>query len=228
VTLGCAAHGADAHCAWGLVSRSGWALVNESGAPVLDAEEWWTPDGPASRHLLRSRSEHDLYLFAHGLDLRAALRDFSLVAGRAPLPARRQLGVILSRWYNYDSADLRQLPLEVAREGVPLDVLTLDMNWHTKYDWTGYSWDRQLLPFPSDALGWLRARGISVGANLHDASGVLRSEERFAAFCAQMGVDPQRPPAPEGMPLDLLNRSYLRALDDELLLPLEREGVDFW
>lgn len=226
VTLACGAHAPDAHCAAGLVSRSGWALVDDSGAPVLDdKDDWWTAlEAPHS--LLRSRSEHDFYLFAHGADFRGALRDYSRVAGRAPLPARRNLGVWFTRWYDYSSSDVRGVVEELAGEGVPLDVLSLDMNWHSKFDWTGYSWDRQLFPFPADTLGWLRERGVGACANLHDASGVLASEERFGAFCAALGLDPQR--AGSAVPFDLTNRSYAHALSDELLLPLQDDGIVSW
>ena len=33
--------------------------------------------------------------------------------------------------------------------------VTLDMNWHTKDGWTGFSWDRQLFPYPNDTLAEL-------------------------------------------------------------------------
>jgi hypothetical protein len=228
VTLDCAKHDErESHCAWALVSRSGWALVDDSRAPVLNAsDDWWTDR--RTRQLLRSRSAIDLYLFAHAHDYGGALRDFSLAAGRAPLPARRTLGVWFTRWYDYSGAELRALLEQLEAESMPVDLLVLDMNWHTKWDWTGYSWDSQLFPFPADLSSWLRLRAIGLMANLHDASGVLPSEDRFEALCDALGLDPARPPSAAGVPFDLTNRSYAFALEDQLLLPLERGGVDSW
>ena len=45
-------------------------------------------------------------------------------------------------------AALQGTALEVVDEfesrALPLDVLVLDMNWHLKNDWTGYSFDERL------------------------------------------------------------------------------------
>lgn len=70
----------------GLPSRSGWALVDDSARPLFD-----TGDPPSV--LPRPPEERqDWYLFAHGLDFRGALRDFTQVAGRIPMPPRFALG----------------------------------------------------------------------------------------------------------------------------------------
>jgi alpha-glucosidase (family GH31 glycosyl hydrolase) len=95
-----------------------------------------------------------------------------------PLLPRRNLGVWFTRWYDYDAADVRRLVGEFERRALPLDVLVLDMNWHTKDAWTGYSFDKTLFPDPAEALGWLRSKGLAVAANLHDAEGAAVAEGR--------------------------------------------------
>ena len=90
VSLDCSTRPSDDHCAWGLVSRSGWALVNETGVPCLGPEDWWAD---ASGKMLRNADTHDLYLFAHGHDYMGALADYRLVGGRTPIIPRRNLGV---------------------------------------------------------------------------------------------------------------------------------------
>ena len=214
------ARGRD-HCEWGVVSRSGWALVNETGVPCLDAQHDWWADGAGK--MLRNRDEHDLYLFAHGRDYAGAIADLVAAGGDVPLLPRRSLGVWFTRWYDYDAADAVGLLNEFESRSLPLDILILDMNWHSKQSWTGYSWDRNLFPEPHDALGRIHARGVAVGANLHDAEGVGPWEDSYAAVAERMGT-----PKGKAVPLDLVNVSYVFALEDEVLRPVEESGVDFW
>ena len=47
----------------------------------------------------------------------------------------------------------------------------LDMDWHMKNGWTGWTFDKQLFPYPEDTLGYLKSRGLLTAANLHDALG---------------------------------------------------------
>jgi alpha-glucosidase len=188
------------HCTWGVVSRSGWALVNDTGAPCLDAaDDWWADETGV---MLRNRNRHDLYLFAHGADFRGALRDFTAVGGAVPLPPRYQLGVLFSRWYDYDTEGVQSLVRQFERRRLPLDGLILDMSWHTKPAWTGYTWDGHLYPDPADLTGWLRRRGLAVGANLHDAGGVGAWEASYARVAAAMGVI-----LGAGVPLSLTNKT---------------------
>ena len=63
LSLNCNQLTPDRHCTWGVVSKSGWALVNETGVPCLAGNDWWTD---ASGKMLRNQDDHDLYLFAHG------------------------------------------------------------------------------------------------------------------------------------------------------------------
>ena len=78
VTLNCTDNGKP-HCEWGLISRSGWALVDDSDNPVLDAEDWWTD---ANGNLYQRNSQLDWYLFTHGHDYKQALYDYQLVGGK--------------------------------------------------------------------------------------------------------------------------------------------------
>ena len=120
------------HCEFGVVSKSGWALVDETGVPALDADDWWAD---SSGKMLKNTDDIDLYLFGHGHDYVGALRDLTAVGGQVPLLPRRNLGVWWTRWYDLDASDVAELPHEFARRSMPLDVLVLDMNWHSKQDW---------------------------------------------------------------------------------------------
>ena len=91
------------HCSDGLVSRAGWALVNDTGRPLLDAG-WWGPARDASQP-----PTEDLYLFGHGHRYKAALADFAAVAGRVPMLPRYMLGVMYTRWYDFNAGDLHDI-----------------------------------------------------------------------------------------------------------------------
>ena len=73
----------------GILSRDGWALVDESQRHLLqkDTSDWgeWVA-------LPEDEDRRDLYLFAYGHDYLAALKDFTRVAGEIPLPFTMQSG----------------------------------------------------------------------------------------------------------------------------------------
>jgi hypothetical protein len=64
----------------GLMSRSGWAVVDDSASLVFNDEGWLEPRAAASNI--------DLYFWGYGHDYLGCLRDFFRVAGPAPLIPR--------------------------------------------------------------------------------------------------------------------------------------------
>ena len=221
VSLDCNQLPSSDHCAWGVISRSGWALVNETGVPILAEDDWWAD---ATGTMIRNKDTHDLYLFAHGHDYMGALSDLTKVGGRVPILPRRNLGVWFTRWYDYDAADVRGIIADFEQRALPLDILVLDMNWHMKNDWTGYTFDDTLFGNPKEVLDWLHAKGLHVAANLHDADGINPWEAQYASAAAAMGL----PTTGGAIPLSLTNKSYVFALEDAVLGPVEELGMDFW
>jgi alpha-glucosidase (family GH31 glycosyl hydrolase) len=53
------------------------------------------------------------------------------------------------------------------------------MDWHMKNGWTGWTFDKQLFPYPEDTLGYLKSRGLLLAANLHDALGVGNWDRQY-------------------------------------------------
>jgi alpha-glucosidase (family GH31 glycosyl hydrolase) len=215
----------------GLLSRDGWSVVDDSTGPVL--EDGWVRGRGASAGSV------DWYVFAYGQDYRAALGALARVSGPVPLPRRCALGSWYSRYWPYTSGEFRGIVDEFTLHGFPLDVLVLDMDWHTgggRDGWTGWSWNRRLIPDAEELLAWLHHRGLAVTLNLHPAEGVGPGEDRYAAFMRRLGREPRG----EMVPFDAADRAYMTALFDEVHAPLEdrrirvqgREvgdtGVDFW
>lgn len=203
------------HCEWGLISRSGYAVVNDTmNFALSDDRDWW--DGP-------NRNQEDIYLLGHGHDYNAALSDYRLIGGSIPLLPRYAFGVWFSRWYDYTAASAAQIVRRYEELSLPLDVFVFDMNWHTKNDWTGYSWDKRLYGNPEDAVAYMKARGLAVTLNLHDAQGIDTWEDQYENMCRAVGCA-------EGdrILFSIVNETIAYASEDMVLAPLESNGVDFW
>lgn len=207
----------------GLLSRDGWHVVDDSARHLL-GNNW-----AATRESLGLHHNTDLYLFAYGDDYAAVLHALAQVAGRVPLPRRYTLGAWYSRYWPYTSDEYRGIVDEFDRHDFPLDVLVLDMDWH-KPGWTGWSWNRELIPDPEDLMSWLHARGLAVTLNLHPADGVGPHEDRYSTFMRALGREPDG----STIRFDAGDRAYMNALFEQVHRPLEHpprrpeSGVDFW
>ncbi len=202
----------------GLISRDGWSLHDDSGTPVWDAEGFW----------VESRHEHqaqDWYFFGYGHDYTAALADYLHFGGDIPLIPRYVLGGWWSRFWAYSADDLLELVNQFEAHEVPLDVLVVDMDWHTPDAWTGYTWNRQLFPDPEAFLSQIHRRGLYVTLNLHPAQGVQKHEQVYPQFAELLGQDPAQGEAIRFRPSD---QTFMQHYFELLHHPMEEQGVDFW
>ena len=179
----------------GILSRDGWAVVDESERHLLvkDDSDWgaWVAE--------REKGQRkDLYLFAYGHDYKGALKDFTKVAGRIPLPPKYTLGYWWSRYWIYTDDEVMELATTMREKEIPLDVFIIDMDWHLTWKelkqrkgpdefgqrpgWTGYTWNRDLFPDPEGTLHDLHAMGLKTSLNLHPASGIRPLEDCYERF----------------------------------------------
>ncbi|HSG46829.1 MAG TPA: TIM-barrel domain-containing protein, partial [Longimicrobiales bacterium] len=218
----------------GLLSRDGWAVVDDSESPLLTGDPLWVgprPEGP----------RQDWYFLGYGHAYRDALGDFASVSGPMPLPPRFAFGVWWSRYWAYTDTEFRDLVEDFDRYGVPLDVLVVDMDWHNTFElrwegqeldgagqrkgWTGYTWNPAFFPDPEGFLSWVHDRGLKVPLNLHPASGIQPWEEAYPRMARALGVDPA---TEEYIPFRIEDRTWANAYFQNVIHPLERQGVDFW
>jgi alpha-glucosidase len=229
----------------GLVSRSGWALVDDSTRPLFDSADFsfkagekspwpWVIERPAGER-------QDLYFFGYGHDYRKALGDYVKVAGRIPLPPRFAFGAWWSRYWDYSDQELDELVHGFRENDVPLDVLVIDMGWHLSdqqlaaagevdqsgegLGWSGYSWNQTLFPDPDRFLAKIHAEGLKTTLNLHPASGVQPWEKAYPEMARAMGIDPA---TRKYVPFDITNKTFATNYMNLLHHPLERQGIDFW
>jgi hypothetical protein len=208
-------HNETLHCEWGLTSRDGWALVDDTTNWALTpGAEWW--DSP-------NRDNADWYLFAHGHEYAKAVSDYTRVGGRAPLIPRYALGVWFTQWYDFNNAATKALVSKFQERSLPLDVYVTDMNWHQKDAWGGWTFDTNLYPYPTETFGWLHWQGLTVAANVHDADGVGSSDKMLEPMREAMGLDPTEK---SSVPFSITNKSYAYALEDIVLGDVAHE-IDF-
>lgn len=199
----------------GLLSRDGWYLLDDSRTPLFT--DTWVESRPVD-------AGTDWYLFGYGDDYKAALRSLITIGGRAPLPRRYALGIWFSRYWPFTSEEYRGIVREYHDNQFPLDIIVMDMDWHRE-GWTGWSWNKELIPDPKGLLRWFHEQGLHVTLNLHPADGVGPHEDRYADFMRALGRNPS---SGETAPFDAGSQEYVAAWEKEVLRPLQQDGVDFW
>lgn len=207
----------------GLMSRQGWAVVDDSRTLVFN-EDGWISQRAAPQNL-------DLYFFGYGHDYLGCLRDFTAVAGEVPLIPRWALGNWWSRYWEYTQAEYLDLMDEFKQRGIPLTVCVIDMDWHithtgnTSTGWTGYTWNRRLFPDPAGFLRALKGQGLKTTLNVHPAEGVHPHEEAYPEMARRLGMDPA---SGEPVPFDIAEPAFAKAYFEVLHHPQEAMGIDFW
>ena len=172
----------------GLLSRSGFAFIDDSETPVWNAQHTWI-EPRTDRH------GQDWYLFTYAHDYRKALTEYARLCGPIPMIPRYVLGPWITdlnfeyqpgaaQWAQpaFERYDQRHLEREVARfarEHIPLRTLVLDFGWHN-YGWQGgYDWS-PLIPHPRQLANWLHERGIELGLNDHP--GYANTDESILSY----------------------------------------------
>lgn len=207
----------------GLMSRSGFSVLDDSRTLVLTDDGWVEP---------RKKGNQDLYFFGYGHEYRQCLNDFYYLCGKTPMLPRYALGNWWSRYYEYTEESYRALMERFDEENLPFTVAVVDMDWHLvdidpKYGsgWTGYTWNRELFPDPKRFMDWLHSRGMKITLNVHPADGVRAYEEMYPQMAEAMGIDPA---SEEPVNFDFSDPAFVEAYFSVVHHPNEEQGVDFW
>ncbi len=210
----------------GLISRDGWYCLDDSSSHLFVGN--WIEPRPEN-------SGSDFYLFAYGNNFKLALQTLTTISGSVPLPRKCIFGSWYSRWYSYTSDDYRNIVKEFDEHKIPLDIMVMDMDWHDKekathghgwanmLGWTGWSWNKDLIPDAEALLKWYHDQGLNVTLNVHPHDGVREHEDCYADFMNEIGEKPDKP-----VPFTAGNKKYLDAYFNIAHGQLEKQGVDFW
>ena len=187
----------------GILSRSGYFVLDDSRTPLWDgAAQWIVARGDSGNQ--------DWYFFAYGKDFRHVLKEYSLLCGRIPMIPKYVLGswatdlnyeylpgtsVVDDFRYNNDS--VRSIISRFRNYGIPLDVMVLDYAWHLR-GWHGsYDWS-PIFPHPDEFLRWTRSMGTHVTLNDHPGYAkelVLSNEDSRAPIVQkELNIAPPQEP----------------------------------
>lgn len=188
----------------GVLSRDGWAILDESNrhvfVPVDSDWKYWVACRPEGER-------QDLYFFGYGHDYTDALADFAKVSGKIPLPPKYAFGYWWCRYWEYSDFELIDLAEHFKAYNIPMDVMIVDMDWHETWNkiaaatpagphsehagrdefgqrigWTGFTWKKELFPNPDNFMEELHKRGIKTSLNLHFNNGIQPYEEPYERF----------------------------------------------
>lgn len=211
----------------GLLSRDGWYLINDTGKDVYKDNSLTYRD---RGHV------QDLYLFVYGNDYKAAMKSLQAISGPVPMPRKYVHGAWYCRWWRYSADDYREIVKGYKEHDFPIDIMVFDMDWHRKdgkigtghagtRGWTGYSFNKELIPDPEGLLSEFRKDNIYVTLNDHPHDGIRDTEDCWEGFIAELGTDP----AKDGHPyFDAGNPKYMKAFFNHAHRPSENAGVAFW
>ncbi|MBR4978660.1 MAG: DUF5110 domain-containing protein [Bacteroidales bacterium] len=207
----------------GVLAKDGWTLIDESENLLFDDSDWaWVTERPEGEC-------QDWYFMAYGHDYKAALKDFTVFAGKMPLPPRFTFGYWWSRYWAYTDRELRTLVDKFHAYDIPLDVLVIDMDWHYtdpgRGGWTGWTWNRSLFPDPQKFMGYLKENDLKVTVNLHPAEGFDHYEASYPALSKSLGRDASDKSRIEWVNSD---KKFMTNMFEQVLHPMQKEGVDFW
>lgn len=217
----------------GIISRSGWALVDDSKGYLFDGDTTW--------NWVKNRTKNetqDWYFFGYGNNYKKALYDYTQVAGKIPMPPLFAFGYWYSRYWTYSDKEMRELIESFKKFDIPLDVMVIDMDWHETYGnlegrdqmgqmpgWTGYTWNKNLFPDPERFIKWTDQQNIKTSLNLHPASGIASNEDKYEAFCKEYGWDFTKK---KFVPFRITDKKWVNAYFKTVLNPIAKIGVDFW
>jgi hypothetical protein len=200
-----------------LLSRRG-AVVIEDRTAFLDPGDGFPRTRPAEP------GAHDLYVFAYGRDHRTALRDWIAVTGRPALVPRYCHGLWWSRYHPYTQSEFLAIVDRFAAEGMPLDVLVVDVDWHL-HGWEGYDFNPACFPDPEGFFAALRERGVHTTFNVHPRGAIQPEDSNYAECLRRLAPGRVEPGA--GIVFDLA-RADEAQISAGLRRPFEDMGVAFW
>lgn len=202
----------------GIIARDGWTLIDESANLLFDDSDWaWVKER-------EHKDCQDWYFMAYGHDYKAALKDFTVFAGKMPLPPRFTFGYWWSRYWAYSDKELRTLVDKMAAYDIPLDVLVVDMDWHYtdpgRGGWTGWTWNRSIFPDPQKFMSQMKDKGLKITINLHPAEGFDHWEECYPALAESLGKDPEGKERIEWINSD---KKFMINMFDKVMHPMQEE-----
>ena len=209
----------------GLLSRSGWALIDESkpnsdtSKSLIFENQGGAFDWVAPR---KAGNTIDWYFMAYGHDYKKALLDYTKIGGKQPMPPLYSFGYWYSKFQKYSQQDFEDIVNEIKDHNIPIDVMVVDKDWH-KDGWTGWSWNKSLIPDPEGLIRFFHDNNLKTTLNLHPADGVGTHEDNFTALANDLSL-----PTNQTIKWNIENENFYEKFFKHIMRPHENIGVDFW
>lgn len=212
----------------GLLSRSGYFLLDDSHSPLIDPSTEWLDKR------LQCEGSRDWYFFGYGTDFKGALADYRSLCGAVPMLPRYALGLWYSRYPTFNQEGLIETVEAFEQAELPLSVLVLDLEWH-RFGWNGWDWDPAHIPNPDALLRFLGERGVHTTLNLHPES-LPAGDSRATDFLKAAGLDENAVKAIQSERGEAIykecyfsdDQHHMKAFMEVLHDPVKQQGVDFW
>jgi len=147
-------------------SPEGWGVFSHTPSIVIHSVG--CPSWSQRSYIMVIEDEClDIFIFASdsqtqniGLEL---IQSYTELTGTAPTPPNWSGGVILSKAYYQDPAELLTVAREVRQRKMPCDIITIDGRaWQDTDTRFAFEWDKSRWPDPKPVLGELKALGFKV------------------------------------------------------------------
>jgi len=212
----------------GILTKSGWYFYNDTNTDLIINDQLQMRD--TKNHL------QDFYFFIYSQDFAAAFKDLGTISGHVPMTRKYVHGVWYCRWWDYTADEFLGVIDGYREHDFPIDNIVFDMAWHTtdatrgmgssrRYYWTGYTWNKKLIPDPKGLIDEIHRRGVTVSLNDHPHDGIRPNEATYTDFMKAMGADTTRGNI---LVFDPSDPKYMENFFRYAHHPSEDIGVDFW
>ena len=204
----------------GLCSRDGFSVIDDHKTPLILETGLFEPN---------KNTQTDLYFFGYGTDYKQCIDDFLTMSGKNPVLPRFSYGLWWSRYWPYTTDEMLAVADDFAAHDIPLSVYVIDMDWHItetgneSSGWTGWTFNKDLIPDPQRLFDELHKRNLAVTMNLHPADGIWPHECQYEEFAQKMGVTKPNP-----IKFYISDPKFMKNYFEILLHPYEKMGVNFW
>jgi alpha-glucosidase (family GH31 glycosyl hydrolase) len=204
----------------GLYSNDGFVSIDDSKSNFLDEE---------GNIVFNDKKRTDIYVFMYNRDFGNCLQSYFTLTGMPPLIPRYALGI----WWNkadfYYFDDVKKMLGEFNKYKIPVSVLLLGDNWHLKdknnlarFN-SGFTFNRELFPKPTEFVKYLHDRGVRLGVTLDPSEGIHPHEPKFDEVAKSIGSSDK-----QIIPFNVFDNDLLQSYFKNLIDPLYKTGVDFF
>ncbi len=142
-------------------SPDGWGVFIHTAAAVTHAVGY-APWSQRAYVIEVDSPSLDAFLLT-GRDAAEQLAQYTSLTGRAPIPPRWSLGVILSKAYYKDAEEILAVAREVRRRGMPCETITFDGRaWQDTDTRFAFEWCPKRYPDPQPVIAELKAMGFRI------------------------------------------------------------------